>query len=409
MSDPILHIKDAYYFDVPKFLWRSDRSTRDEFPEWWVRLDDDYQQWEAGKLYDALATIPEPKTEKPLAPIPAKQELISTYEHWKHADHARAGIPFDRYLTLDKSQQWYKQRSENPAWLASWKKAQPEAAQYKDYSGQWGKEKLAQYNQQMHGKVLIPQPFGGRPKNLYEPAEGFVISKFMIIELVVAMLLVALFVRAGSKIRSGERPRGRITNLLEGFLVFIRDQVARPAIGKHDADRFLPLLWTIFFFVLGCNLFGMLPWAGAPTAAFGVTLALAGVTLAAVFVSGMARFGIIGFWKNQIPHMDLPWYMAVLIIPPLFVIEVVGLFIKHAVLAVRLLANMVAGHLVLLGIMGLALVAAELSTSAWAGIATASIIGSALFSVMELFVAFLQAFVFTLLSALFIGAAVHHH
>ena len=91
----------------------------------------------------------------------------------------------------------------------------------------------------------------------------------------------------------------------------------------------------------------------------------------------------------------------------LFAIEVLGLFIKHAVLGVRLLANMVAGHLVLLAIMGLAVAAA--AAPMWPLTATISVVGSALFSLLELFVAFLQAYVFTFLSALFIGAAVHHH
>ena len=153
----------------------------------------------------------------------------------------------------------------------------------------------------------------------------------------------------------------------------------------------------------------MLPWAGAPAAAFGVNLGLAAVTLLTVFLAGMVRFGPLGFWKNQVPHMDLPWYMAIFIVPGVFLIEVGGLLIKHGVLAVRLLANMVAGHLVLLGIMGLALVAAELSFGSWFTVATISVVASAAFSLLELFVAFLQAYIFTFLSALFIGAAVHHH
>ena len=105
--------------------------------------------------------------------------------------------------------------------------------------------------------------------------------------------------------------------------------------------------------------------------------------------------------------MGLPLVLAIFIVPMLFAIEVLGLFIKHLVLGIRLLANMVAGHLVLLAIMGLA-VAAAASTN-WHLTATISVVGSALFSLLELFVAFLQAYVFTFLSALFIGAAVHHH
>src|SRR5205085_12275150 len=122
----------------------------------------------------------------------------------------------------------------------------------------------------------------------------------------------------------------------------------------HPADRFVPLLWTMFFFVLGCNLMGLVPWAGAPTAAFAVTAALAAVTFVTVIASGMMQFGVAGFFLNQIPGMDLPWYMAIVIKPMVLAIELLGLCIKHGVLAIRLLANMVAGHLVILGIMGLA-------------------------------------------------------
>ena len=93
----------------------------------------------------------------------------------------------------------------------------------------------------------------------------------------------------------------------------------------------------------------------------------------------------------------------------LFLIEILGLCIKHLILAVRLLANMVAGHLVLLGIMGLITAAASASTGTWATVTVISVLSATLFSVLELFVAFLQAYIFTFLSALFVGAAVHHH
>ena len=178
---------------------------------------------------------------------------------------------------------------------------------------------------------------------------------------------------------------------------------------KHDGDRFVPLLLTLFFFVLGCNLLGMVPWAGSPTAAFAVTLSLAGVTLLTVVVAGMRKFGFLGFFGNQVPSMDLPLPLAIILKPAIFLIEMVGLLIKHGILAVRLLANMVAGHLVLLGIMGLISTAATYSMGLWATVTGISVVSCTLFSVLELFVAFLQAYIFTFLSALFIGAAVHQH
>jgi F-type H+-transporting ATPase subunit a len=171
------------------------------------------------------------------------------------------------------------------------------------------------------------------------------------------------------------------------------------------------VLWTLFFFILFCNLFGMLPWLGAPSGSLSVTLALACCTFATTLIAGSIKFGPIGFWKNQIPSMDLSAVMGALLRPMIFVIEVMGLFIKHAVLAVRLLANMLAGHLVLLAILGLIVMAAEAhaSNTLYGVVSTASTIGATLLSCLELFVAFLQSYVFTYLSALFIGAAVHKH
>ena len=168
-----------------------------------------------------------------------------------------------------------------------------------------------------------------------------------------------------------------------------------------------PFLLTVFFFVVSCNLFGMLPWAGSPTGALATTGAMALLTFATVVLSGMAKLGPIGFWVGQVPHMDLPLALAILLKPMIFFIEVLGLGIKHFILAMRLLANMMAGHLVLAVIM--AFIAASAASLAWWAVAPASILGAVALSLLELFVAFLQAYIFTFLSALFIGMAVHPH
>ena len=303
---------------------------------------------------------------------------------------------------------------------------------------------VAEFNQAMDGKILIPQPFGTLD-SLFSMKSGFGISKYMILELVLAGILVLLFTRLAATLRSGAAPQGWFANLFESMILFVRDQIARPAIDSHDhhddhahndhadaghshghephgrvatahavlehhdGDRFVPLLLTLFFFVLGCNLLGMVPWAGSPTASFSVTLALAGVTFATVVAAGMAKFGFLGFFGNQVPSMDLPLPLAILLKPMIFAIEMLGLCIKHLILAVRLLANMVAGHLVLLGIMGLISAAASYSMGMWATVTGISVVSCTLFSVLELFVAFLQAYIFTFLSALFIGASVHQH
>jgi F-type H+-transporting ATPase subunit a len=316
--------------------------------------------------------------------------------------------------------QGWKTREDVPQWL---REAHPDAT-------------VEEFNEALDGKILIPQPFA-ELDSLYAVKSGFGISKYMILEVVLAAILFFIFTRLAARLRNGDPAKGRFANLFEAMILFVRDQIARPAIdshdhhdedhghgdahghepsghahaavSKHDGDRFVPLLLTLFFFVLGCNLLGMVPWAGSPTASFSVTLALAGVTLATVVVAGMRKFGFLGFFGNQVPSMDLPLPLAIVLKPMIFAIEMLGLCIKHLILAVRLLANMVAGHLVLLGIMVLITAAASYSTGLWATVTGISVVSCTLFSLLELFVAFLQAYIFTFLSALFIGAAVHQH
>jgi len=125
--------------------------------------------------------------------------------------------------------------------------------------------------------------------------------------------------------------------------------------------------------------------------------------------AGMAKLGFVGFWKAQVPRMDLPGPIAVVLIPLIFVIEIMGLLIKHCVLAVRLLANMMAGHVVLAVLLAFIGASYAAGTAIWGSVTLASVLGATALSMLELFVAFLQAYIFTFLSALFIGAAVHPH
>ena len=235
------------------------------------------------------------------------------------------------------------------------------------------------------------------------------ITKFMVLEAVVAILIFLFFWTLAKRLKGGSIAKGRWWNLLEVFLLFIRDEVARPCIGRHDGDRFVPFLWTMFLFVLGCNLMGMIPWMGSPTGALATTAALALTTFLVVVGSGVAKLGVIGFLKGQVPHMDLPGPIAVVLIPLIFVIEILGLLIKHCVLAVRLLANMMAGHVVLAVIVAFIAASSTAGAAIWGGVTFASVLGATALSMLELFVAFLQAYIFTFLSALFIGAAVHPH
>ena len=337
MASDILHIKDAYYFEVPKALYPAGYDSLGDVPDWLLELHaEDFHIHPESRNYDEL----------------------SVSDYTDEETHA-----------------------------------------------------LEQYNQQMAGKVLIPQIFGGKLKTLYTADSGFALSKFMVLELVVAIFMVVIFNWMRKKMTTEHPTKGRLANFFEVFLHYIRDDIAKKNIG-HDADKFVPLLWTVFFFILGCNLLGMVPWMGTATGALGTTAALAFAILLTTFFAGFSTFGPKWIWTGFVPHMELPGWLLplqVLIALMIYVIELLGMFIKHAVLAIRLLANMAAGHLVLLGIMGLILSAAQSAEGNYAVTAPIAIVGATLLSVMELGVAFLQAYVFTLLSALFIGSAAHEH
>ena len=260
-----------------------------------------------------------------------------------------------------------------------------------------------------HGKLGILNPLGytwenpaiASPNKFIAPTT-FQPTKFVVLELLAALLVAAIVIPYARRIKNGDRPQGWFWNMIDVVVCYIKDEVAVPAIGSADAKRFLPLLWTIFFFVLTLNLFGMIPGVGAATGSITVTAALAMVVFAIVVGSGSKKMGLMGFWKAQVPHMELNPVLAIFLVPMIWAIEVFGLFVKHAVLAVRLFANMFAGHMVL---------AVFLAFIGVFGYVSSVLVGPAVLgiSVLELMVAFIQAYVFTFLSALFIGAAVHPH
>ncbi len=266
-------------------------------------------------------------------------------------------------------------------------------------------------------------------------------TKFMLLELIVAILIVLLVVPVARRLRNGELPKGRWANSVEAILLFIRDEVARPAIPDHAphhdthgvhhdtphepgeghhievdekvhrADHYLPLLWTMFLFILGCNLIGMIPFSGSPTGSIAVTGVLSLITFFVIHIAGIKLNGVGPYFKSFIPKVEgLPWIMAVTIAGGVFAIEFMSLFIRNIVLAVRLFANMVGGHTALF-LMLLFIQMIGTSTHEAAGYLFWPVtIGSTLLvlamSLLELFVALLQAYVFTMLTATFIGLAV---
>lgn len=283
----------------------------------------------------------------------------------------------------------------------------------------------------------------------------FQITKFMVLQVIAGLLTLLIFTGLAWHVRNGRPARGRFWNFWEMLAVAIRDDVARPAIGTghhseehhsgdehadghhesyeqegyprlqdddlhehnhglgttgtHPADKYVPFVWSCFFYVLFCNLLGALPWLGSATGHIAVTGALATVVFLYVVVSGSQKLGAVGFWKALVPTMDLPGAIAVALIPMIWGIELIGLFIKHGVLAVRLFANIMAGHTVIAVILSyIALAGTDLPALYWL-ITPASVLGQIGIGMLELFVAFLQAYVFAFLAALFIGAAVHPH
>lgn len=193
--------------------------------------------------------------------------------------------------------------------------------------------------------------------------------------------------------KSTDAPQG-LTNLLELFILFIRDDVAAPAMGKEEGRKLTPLLCTFFFFILLMNLLGMIPGFSTATGNINITAGLALVTLTFMIGGGIYFNGVGGFLKSFVPpHVPIP---VLIILTP---VEFLGMFIKAIALTIRLFANMLAGHIIIFSILGLVVLLGMYALPA--------VFLAVFISVLEVFVAFLQAYVFTLLSAMFIGQSLH--
>jgi F-type H+-transporting ATPase subunit a len=237
--------------------------------------------------------------------------------------------------------------------------------------------------------------------------KGFGLTKYSVLMFLAAAVILGIYLPLSKKIKTGEAPTGTWWNLFESVLTFIRDEIAKPYIGK-EADRYVPYLWTVFLFVLTCNLFGMLPFLGSPTASFAVTSVLAFGSFLLIHVSSIIRFGVLNHLKSFAPHMDMPLALKLGIWVMLWPIEFLGLVLKCFVLSVRLFANMFAGHMVLATILLFIPAVAHSDDALFWSVAGASTLGVLMLSLLELFVAFLQAYLFTFLTALFLGGVLEH-
>ena len=199
--------------------------------------------------------------------------------------------------------------------------------------------------------------------------------------------------------KDGGAPKGLLRGIVEMVFFFVRDGIVYPVMGEKNGRTFLPFFLTVFSFIFVMNLLGLVPLpkiGGAATGTLGSTISLASIVFLISILAGIKYNGVGGFIKGFLPH-GLPGF----VIPLLFPIEVVGFVIKHGVLAIRLFANMLAGHLVLGGVLGLIFVYKSYA------LVPVSVPLALFMNFLELLVAFLQAYVFTLLSCLFIGGAVH--
>jgi F-type H+-transporting ATPase subunit a len=248
---------------------------------------------------------------------------------------------------------------------------------------------------------------------------GGIPLKFILLMTVCAIVVGSALIWLGKKMKDGDPPTGKLWNLIESLLFFVRDKIARPGVGIHDADKYLPYLTTLFLFIFSMNLIGLIPFMGSPTAAITVTGALALVSFAVIHISGIQSNGLGGYLKTFIPHIELEGGpviqgLGVVIKYGMAVLEYATAFIRAGVLAVRLFANMLAGHTVLFMILFfIALVdnpAYKIPIAKdWMffGVMPFSVLLVTALSLLELFIAGLQAFIFTFLTAVFIGLAKH--
>ena len=191
---------------------------------------------------------------------------------------------------------------------------------------------------------------------------------------------------------SSDLPSG-MRNLLEAFLVFVRDQIAVPQIGEK-ARYFVPFLSTLFLFILCCNLLGLFPFCSTATGNLAVTGTLALISAFATHFSGIFHKGFVGYLKTMAPSVPAALY------PLMFVLELISHIARPFSLTVRLFVNMLSGHIVLLVVMGFIFIFRNLAV---AGVSVAVAVA---LSCLEILICFLQAYVFTYLSALFLGMAV---
>jgi F-type H+-transporting ATPase subunit a len=250
--------------------------------------------------------------------------------------------------------------------------------------------------------------------------------------IVAALLLLIVTVAVRRYLRQDRLVPSGFMNALEFIVEYIRDEIVRPNVGNKWVDTWTPLLLTLFLFILVANLIGLVPifevlllvnhyilhqpadsfvsqvvhGGATPTGNFNVTAGLATVTFVAIIIAGTRAHGFVKHWKNMVPHGVNPVVTWALLIP----IEIIGMFVRPFALTMRLAANMTGGHIAILAILSFVFIfAQQFGPAAGVGVGVFSLATATAISVLEVIVVFVQAYVFTLLTAVFIGMAIHAH
>jgi F-type H+-transporting ATPase subunit a len=233
------------------------------------------------------------------------------------------------------------------------------------------------------------------PELLHFEVLGIAINMSITRHVVMMLLAATLLILMGLLVRRKISliPKG-FASVVEAFVLFIRNEIAVPTMGHKAAGNYTSYLCSTFFFILTCNLLGLVPYGATATGNISVTAALAFMAFLMIQFAGMRKMGVFGYFGHLVPH-GVPWWLS----PVMVIVELMGIFAKPFALCVRLFANMVAGHVVMLSLIGLVFVM---------GIAIAPVtVGFGIFMYfLEIFVAFLQAYIFTMLTSLFIGLLV---
>lgn len=240
----------------------------------------------------------------------------------------------------------------------------------------------------------------------HHEAPVLALMNLQVFQIISVLLILVAFSGIPRYLKTGKGDA--VTRLFTGWAMWVRDEMVYPVMGKDTGRKFLPYFLILFFFLLFINLMGLVPGSATATASIYVTGGMALTTLGAMLICGMAAQGPVAYWKNLVPHVPLALW------PLMFLVELMGVVVKPFALMIRLFANMTGGHMVVLSFMGLIFFFGSNTemfqdSAETMGYAVSPVaIGFAVFiMIIESFVAMLQAYIFTQLTVMFVGASVH--